>query len=54
LLLASLLIFGCFPSLLAEKIKPSAAEIVKQAGGNLASEFPRTAPALEVGARKNR
>jgi NADH-quinone oxidoreductase subunit M len=31
LLLAALLVFGCFPSLLTEKIKPSAEEIVKMA-----------------------
>ena len=35
ILLASLLIFGCFPGLLTEKIKPNAEQIVKmvQAGG---------------------
>ena len=54
LLLASLLIFGCFPSLLSEKIKPSAAEIVKQAGGDFAAELPRATLALEVVARKTR
>jgi hypothetical protein len=54
LLLASLLIFGCFPSLLSEKIKPSAAEIVKQAGGDFAAELPRATPAFEVVARKTR
>jgi hypothetical protein len=54
LLLASLLIFGCFPSLLSEKIKPSAAEIVKQAGGDSASALPARSPALEVATRKNR
>ena len=54
LLLASLLIFGFFPSLLSEKIKPSAAEIVKQAGGDFAAELPRATPALEVVTRKTR
>jgi NADH-quinone oxidoreductase subunit M len=54
LLLTSLLIFGCFPSLLSEKIKPSAAEIVKQAGGDFVAELPRATPALEVVARKTR
>jgi NADH-quinone oxidoreductase subunit M len=54
LLLASLLVLGWFPSLLSEKIKPSVAEIVKQADGNLASASPRTFPVLTVAARKNR
>jgi len=35
LLLASLLIFGCFPRLLTEKIMPDAGKIVKMAAENV-------------------
>ncbi len=47
LLLGALLLFGCFPGLLADKIKPSAERIVKLATVPMAPEKP-SAPKLKT------